>query len=440
MDKNLHTYLINEYKRALEEPLYVKINDKDVLVPFVYALKYSSEKEATDNFKVDFFNHTDENVYAIMSPYEAHQKEPKFVWFDNIQFPVPYEARNLSEAEQKDYILADCFKRYDNAVKAHLLAKELKLNPKFVQIETSAFNQLKKEILQKKKELQKPQTPRPAPLPRKKPQPTAVLRQNKTGHFKFNRKIAIGLAAGSILFASWFSKCSQKRQDKIQDKQEQVSKPKKGISSPEERFKNVAAALLGEEGGYATKKQIDQETHYGVINSTLENFKKNYPKYADQMPEKLKDLTKENALTIIRVGFYEQYKIDQIKNESIAKLMLDIAYNHDYETMRGFLKQGYCAVLEYRGEDIEKRPRNLKDMPEFVNSCNNKEGKIFVNAIKDARLKFLDRKLKENPDAYQKYEKGLRKRYRKAEYIPQEDSSIDWNYASQLAMIDQGRK
>lgn len=102
MDKNLHTYLISEYERALEEPLYVKINGKDVLMPFVYALKYSNEKEATDNFKVDFFNHTDENVYAIMSPYEAHQKEPKFVWFDNIQFPVPYEARNLSEAEPKD--------------------------------------------------------------------------------------------------------------------------------------------------------------------------------------------------------------------------------------------------------------------------------------------------------------------------------------------------
>ena len=242
MDKNLHTYLISEYERALEEPLYVKINGKDVLMPFVYALKYSNEKEATDNFKVDFFNHTDENVYAIMSPYEAHQKEPKFVWFDNIQFPVPYEARNLSEAEQKDYILADCFKRYDNAVKAHLLAKELGLNPKFVQIETSAFNQLKKEILQKKKEPQK--TPGNRPVSRPKPQPAAALTQNKTGHFKFNRKIAVGLAAGSILFASWFSKCSEKSQDKIQDKQEQVSKPKKGISSPEERFKNVAAALL----------------------------------------------------------------------------------------------------------------------------------------------------------------------------------------------------
>ncbi|MBO5442897.1 MAG: hypothetical protein J6A33_03815 [Alphaproteobacteria bacterium] len=437
MDKNLHTYLISEYERALEEPLYVKINGKDVLMPFVYALKYSNEKEATDNFKVDFFNHTDENVYAIMSPYEAHQKEPKFVWFDNIQFPVPYEARNLSEAEQKDYILADCFKRYDNAVKAHLLAKELGLNPKFVQIETSAFNQLKKEILQKKKEPQK--TPGNRPVSRPKPQPAAALTQNKTGHFKFNRKIAVGLAAGSILFASWFSKCSEKSQDKIQDKQEQVSKPKKGISSPEERFKNVAAALLGEEGGYATKKQIDQETHFGVINSTLENFKKNYPKYADQMPEKLKDLTKENALTIIRVGFYEQYKIDRIENESVAKLMLDVAYNHDYETMRGFLKQGYCAVLKHRGENEDKRPKNLRDMPEFVNNCNNTEGEIFVNAIKDARLKFLDKKLKENPEAYQKYEKGLRNRYSRAEYVPQDNNSIDWSHAT-LAMSNQGER
>ena len=45
MDKNLHTYLISEYERALEEPLYVKINGKDVLMPFVYALKYSNEKQ-----------------------------------------------------------------------------------------------------------------------------------------------------------------------------------------------------------------------------------------------------------------------------------------------------------------------------------------------------------------------------------------------------------
>ncbi len=434
MDKNLHDYLINEYKQALEEPLYTKINGKNVLIPFVYAVRYSSEKEASDNFKVDFFNHTDENVFAIMDVYASYQEEPKFVWFDNIQFPVPYEAKALSEPEQKNYILADCNKRYENAVKAHLMAKEMGLNPKFVEIETAAFNKLKKEILQKKKEAQKPKGIRPTV--QEKEAPKAVLTQNKTGHFKFNRKMMVGFAAGSILFASWLSKCSERTQDKEEYQQEQQAKPKTAIN-PEERFNAVASALLGEEGGYATKKQIDQETHYGVINSTLKNFKKNYPKYASQMPENLKDLTKEQALTIIRVGFYEQYKIDQIENESIAKLTLDVAYNHDYETMRGFLKKGYCAVLEYRGEDTCQRPRNLRDMPDFVNKCDNNEGEIFLNAVKKARLDFLDKKLKENPDAYKKYENGLRQRYSRAEYIPQDDNTIDWSQA-QMALLTQG--
>ncbi len=433
MDRNLHNHLISEYERALEEPLYTKINGKNILIPFVYAVKYSSEKEASDNFKVDFFNHTDENAFAIMDVYTSHQEEPKFVWFNNFQIPVPYEAKALSEQEQKDYILADCNKRYENAVKAHLMAKEMGLNPKFVEIEPSAFNKLKKEILQKKKETQKPKEIRPTV--QKKEAPKTVLTQNKTGHFKLNRKMMVGLAAGSLLFASWLSKCSEKTQDKMEDKQEQVAKPKKSINA-EERFNNVASALLGEEGGYATKKQIDQETNFGVINSTLNNFKKNYPQYASQMPEKLKDLTKEQALTIIRVGFYEQYKIDQIENESIAKLMLDVSYNHDYETMRGFLKKGYCAVLEYREEDTCQRPRNLRDMPDFVNKCNNTEGEIFLNTIKQARLDFLDKKLKENPNAYKKYENGLRQRYSRTEYVPQDDT-IDWTQA-QIAMITQG--
>lgn len=60
--------------------------------------------------------------------------------------------------------------------------------------------------------------------------------------------------------------------------------------------------------------------------------------------------------------------------------------------------------MRLRGEDIEKRPRNWKDVPPFLNDCTNKEQEAFYNAFVQARIDFFER------SGYIKKYKGLKKR------------------------------
>lgn len=93
----------------------------------------------------------------------------------------------------------------------------------------------------------------------------------------------------------------------------------------------------------------------------------------------------------MRVAFYEHYKINEIRNNSLSEMLLDAVYNHDYKTFRNFAKEGLIAVMRLRGEDIEKRPRNWKDVPPFLNDCTNKEQEAFYNAFVQARIDFFER-------------------------------------------------
>ena len=109
----------------------------------------------------------------------------------------------------------------------------------------------------------------------------------------------------------------------------------------------------------------------------------------------------------MRVAFYEHYKLNELHNASLSEMLLDAVYNHDYKTFRSFAKEGLIAVMKMRGEDIEKRPRNWKEIPPFLNNCSDKEQEAFYNAFVQARIDFFERK------GYINKFKGLKKRARK---------------------------
>lgn len=170
------------------------------------------------------------------------------------------------------------------------------------------------------------------------------------------------------------------------------------------RFELAATEILRCEGGYADDKKADQETKYGVTNPTLKLFKEKFPEEAKGFPETVKDISRTQAKKIMRVAFYEHYKINEIRNNSLSEMLLDAVYNHDYKTFRNFAKEGLIAVMQLRGEDIEKRPRNWKDVPPFLNDCTDKEQEAFYNAFVQARIDFFEQ------SGYIKKYKGLKKR------------------------------
>lgn len=172
-------------------------------------------------------------------------------------------------------------------------------------------------------------------------------------------------------------------------------------------FDWAALELLISEGYYDDGTKTDQETKFGVTNTTLQDFKKKYPDDAKGFPETVKELSVFQAKTIMRVAFYEHYKLNELNNASLAEMLLDAVYNHDYSTFRNFAKEGLIAVMKMRGEDLEKRPRNWKEIPPFLNNCSNEEQEAFYNAFVQARIDFFEKK------GYINKFNGLRKRAKK---------------------------
>ena len=173
------------------------------------------------------------------------------------------------------------------------------------------------------------------------------------------------------------------------------------------RFELAALEILKSEGGYDDGTKTDQETKFGITNPTLTDFKEKFPDEAKGFPESVKNLSLPQAKTIMRVAFYEHYKLNELHNASLSEMLLDAVYNHDYKTFRSFAKEGLIAVMKMRGEDIEKRPRNWKEIPLFLNNCSDKEQEAFYNAFVQARIDFFEKK------GYINKFKGLKKRARK---------------------------
>lgn len=436
MNDNLQTYLLKEYEKAQFEPAYIEINGNEFLIPCGYICKSSNKTEYSmgiDKFKSDFFNHNDEHNYKIINQYESKGMEPKFVWFDNVEVPVPMDIKDYDTENQKNIIFDSCKKRYDNTIKANQMARAAGLKVGMVKIGVDDFNNLKMAIVKKQKETELAKSQPQRTEVKTAPKSVLVPSKSRKLKAKFRRAILMGTALTTMGIATWLSR-SVFDKDRSGDEIEQFTAPNQKLTPEEQdkRFNRFAKELLHEEGGYATKKDVDQETHYGVINSTLKSFKEAYPEHAIDMPNKLKDLTKENAKTIMRVGFYDQYKIGEIENDLIAEMILDITYNHSYKTMRSFVKDGLNAVIISRGQDTMNRPKNWIEIPEFINECTPQERQIFYKTTAKARHDMINK-----PGYIQKF-RGLIKRANKfsnTEYKENSDKdSKDINWAQAVAM------
>ena len=81
--------------------------------------------------------------------------------------------------------------------------------------------------------------------------------------------------------------------------------------------------ILSWEGGYANLPQDKGgPTNKGVTLSTFRSF---YGK--DKTIQDLKNITDEQWLHIFKTGFWDKWKADQIKSQSIANLVVDWVYN-----------------------------------------------------------------------------------------------------------------
>lgn len=92
-----------------------------------------------------------------------------------------------------------------------------------------------------------------------------------------------------------------------------------------DRFESFFRQLQDIEREYSNKpNDRGGETNHGVKLDTFNKYLKE-GEHRHEMPSDIKDLTKEQAKTIIREFFYDPLKIDQIRDEQTARHLFDAA-------------------------------------------------------------------------------------------------------------------
>ena len=142
---------------------------------------------------------------------------------------------------------------------------------------------------------------------------------------------------------------------------------KRSEAQKDKLFKRYMKDIFESEGGYADET-IDQPTNMGIIQPTLDSYRKRFPKEAARLkfPQKVKELKRSQAMQIYHRLYFDQYKIGDYRNESIGQLVFDIYVNHTPQTAKEFIDQALKAARK-TGAKIAL-PRSTTERVAVVNA------------------------------------------------------------------------
>ena len=156
------------------------------------------------------------------------------------------------------------------------------------------------------------------------------------------------------------------------------------------KFNKLINSVFEEEGGYEdNSKKIDQPTNMGIIQSTLDNFNKLHPNF--KINKNLKTLTKEDAQLIYKLDYYDQYHLEDIKNNDNSKILLHMFI---------MLKPNTALTLLHQSLNKFGYPSQKLLVKEMIPTLNKIEkdnkSEDFKEILKSNFLQYL----KNNPDAH----------------------------------------
>ena len=399
MNNIVNKYLKKEYADNFVIPVVVKINGESVIVPYSYA---KDGVMGQDRFYADYFNHFDDVNLPEIAKYTQNNLEPKFVEIDNLEFPIPFHQRNVSPYDVREDLISEFSDKYEYAILLGMQVNKYRKNKQSVKIgfdEIESLEKIRDEIKSYKEKFAKKENPDELEQSKPSSKQSVVTPQNlspedddydyvKEKILKLRNKVlTYGIVAASLVGGAVIVSDGDDESVKPKIENDSTSLKKKGSDA---KFQRLLTKIFEEEGGYATKGQIDQETNFGIINTTYSAFKKQYPTDAKNMPKKLIDLKKNDASTIIKKAFFEHYRIDEVKNESVSCMLLDICYNHTTKTRNGFAKSGVDAVFENHGDLDMQKPQGWSQTINFINECDDDKLECFYNEVAESRVDFME--------------------------------------------------
>ena len=134
--------------------------------------------------------------------------------------------------------------------------------------------------------------------------------------------------------------------------------------------KELAPFILKWEGGFVNDPDdLGGATNMGVTISTYEAYckKKGYPK---PTIERLKNLSKEEWTEIMKTMYWDRWKADEIKSQSVANILVDwVAVNS--KNPRELFDRIKIARFDFIEDICRKRPANNKFKRGWLNRIND---------------------------------------------------------------------
>ena len=444
----INEYLTKEYIErgfGAKHIKAVEIGGKKLIIPCSYVLKH--KENATEQFAIDFFNHNDENIDNLASEYDKYnQKYDDNLEFDEIFYsakevgketeetlplPVPFDQKHLKKSQIKKTYIAERMEKYEDSILSYAIKNVNEVNknsnaepithfsrfeenpviPELVEAKKEKISQVRKKLEDKKAD--KPIIVEFEDVKENKPSKRQEKpKKSKTKDIHSLKEKAIRTGKKAILWGSATAalaggiKLKSVHDDYKEQKDLHENHPelvKKVLQ--DKLFNQFMEELYEKEGGYAGKEFDGHETNYGVIEKTLEDFNKQHPEF--KYPKDVKKLKQNQAKTIAKVAFFEQYKIGNIKSDKVAEMILDMTYNHSYKTIREFMKEGAIAVMKHQGKDTSQRPRQFRHVidfighkgydrenPEQAKPLTDEETFIFHKAVANARCDYMEKNVK----------------------------------------------
>lgn len=167
------------------------------------------------------------------------------------------------------------------------------------------------------------------------------------------------------------------------------------------KFENFVDKLLVLEGGFAIlKNDKGGATKYGVTLQTWKEFGHDKDGDGDIDVEDIKLLTVEDAKNIAKKIFWDYFKADQIKNQTIAEFICDWGYNSGRTTIAKKVQ----TLLGLKADGIFG--------PMTLNRINTLDQGQLFNLLKLSRLDFV-RKIVERDPTQERFYKGWVNRIQK---------------------------
>ena len=141
--------------------------------------------------------------------------------------------------------------------------------------------------------------------------------------------------------------------------------------------KKLAPFILKWEGGFVNDPDdLGGATNMGVTIGTYEAYcrKKSYPK---PTVERLKNITKEEWTEILKTMYWDRWKADEIKSQSIADILVDWIWAsgvHGIKIPQDLLElfdQIKIARFDFIEDICRERPANNKFKRGWMNRIND---------------------------------------------------------------------